>query len=534
MEERINYVRIKAAGYRRVSMRDQVNGYSLDAQETNITRYIHDRGWDLVDIYIDAGISAKKGSHRPAFDRLMQDAKSGKFNVVVVDKVDRFYRHLSGLLNALDELNSCGVSFASVQEQLDFTSPWGKLMLTVLGTLAEIYLDNLRHETRKGQIQRARQGNFLGEIPFGYCKGVCSKCIDPNGKDYCPNFGNIDLGNGKVLIPHPIESPLVKQVFDLYIKGDQSHRSIADYLNKTNITLPDGSIVQARQKGHIGRTSPRPFTRDLIRDMIKRITYIGKIALFSSGDDGKHRKRKEPIEIFQGNHQALVSDEVFERAQEVRVLLSSNPHDKQRCQSRIYPLTGILRCGRCGSTMRGKSNGYIRYYTDGNKTDHLNCCEQSSTPAEPIEEKVLAWIRSVVDRIADSKDDQKKIVQLEVSSERYERAKELYLAGELIPEQFKTEKDRWEKFTTSNNSGYNAVTTLAQNIQSEINSWFELSYLKKKRLFRGLVGTAILHGNALLALEPTAAFLPLIQRLQSCNSGEGGIRTRDWFNPALT
>ena len=66
------------------------------------------------------------------------DASQKKFDVIVVDKIDRFYRHLSGLLTTLDQLNGYGVSFASVQEQLDFTTPWGKLMLTVLGTLAEI------------------------------------------------------------------------------------------------------------------------------------------------------------------------------------------------------------------------------------------------------------------------------------------------------------------------------------------------------------------------------------------------------------
>jgi len=55
---------------------------------------------------IDAGISAKKGSQRPAFEHLMRDAQSGKFDVVVVDKIDRFYRHLSGLLSSLDQLNS--------------------------------------------------------------------------------------------------------------------------------------------------------------------------------------------------------------------------------------------------------------------------------------------------------------------------------------------------------------------------------------------------------------------------------------------
>lgn len=81
-----------------------------------------------------------------------------KFDVVVVDKIDRFYRHLSGLLTSLDTLRSHGIAFASVQEKLDFTTPWGKLMLTVLGMLAEIYIDNLRQETRKGKLQRARKG----------------------------------------------------------------------------------------------------------------------------------------------------------------------------------------------------------------------------------------------------------------------------------------------------------------------------------------------------------------------------------------
>lgn len=113
----------RAVGYRRVSMPDQVNGHSLDAQETNIRRYADEHDWQLVEIYVDAGISAKKGSRRPAFERLLRDAKDGKFDVIIVDKIDRFYRYLGGLLTTLDQLNSCGVSFASVQEKLDFTTP---------------------------------------------------------------------------------------------------------------------------------------------------------------------------------------------------------------------------------------------------------------------------------------------------------------------------------------------------------------------------------------------------------------------------
>jgi hypothetical protein len=119
--------RLRAVGYRRVSMREQVDGHSLDAQEKNIRDYVEHNDWELIEIYTDAGISAKKNSRRPDLARLMQDARVGGFDVIVVDKVDRFYRHLAGLLTALDELRGLNVSFASVQERLDFTSPWGKL-----------------------------------------------------------------------------------------------------------------------------------------------------------------------------------------------------------------------------------------------------------------------------------------------------------------------------------------------------------------------------------------------------------------------
>ena len=106
-----------------------------------------------------------------------------------------------------------GVGFASVQEKLDFTTHWGKLTLTVLGMLAEIYLDVLRQETTKGKRQRARDGLWNGGVPFGYCKGLCSRCTDPNGKGYCPNFGTADKTDGKTLIAHPIESAGVKLAY---------------------------------------------------------------------------------------------------------------------------------------------------------------------------------------------------------------------------------------------------------------------------------------------------------------------------------
>ena len=232
----------RAAGYRRVSMREQVDGHSLDAQAQNIRQYVAAQGWSFVELYTDAGLSAKKDSERPELQRLLDAAAAGQFDVIVVDKIDRFYRHLGGLLVALDQLNAWSVSFASVQERLDFTTPWGKLTLTVLGMLAEIYIDNLRQETRKGKHQRARKGLWNGTVPYGYCKGLCSHCADPNGAGYCPDFGTVDKTDGKVLIPHPIDSIAVKLAYEWYATGEYSDTRVTDALQAYEHQLPDGEV----------------------------------------------------------------------------------------------------------------------------------------------------------------------------------------------------------------------------------------------------------------------------------------------------
>ncbi|GAB4396182.1 MAG: hypothetical protein OHK0052_17190 [Anaerolineales bacterium] len=114
---------LRAVGYRRVSMREQVEGYSLDAQALNLRQYAEQQGWHFIELYTEPGFSAKQDSYRPVLERLLADAAAGKCDILIFDKIDRFYRHLRGLLSALDFLNDHHVTFVSVQERLDFTTP---------------------------------------------------------------------------------------------------------------------------------------------------------------------------------------------------------------------------------------------------------------------------------------------------------------------------------------------------------------------------------------------------------------------------
>ncbi len=150
-----------AAIYVRVSSKEQVEGYSLDAQRRACREFCASRGYQVVAEYADEGISAHTDNlaKRPDFSRMLADAEAGQFGVVVCHKMDRFARRLRVTLECLERLGKARVAFASVSEpDLDYTTPQGFLFLTMLGGLAEWYSRNLSTETKKGWAERKQRG----------------------------------------------------------------------------------------------------------------------------------------------------------------------------------------------------------------------------------------------------------------------------------------------------------------------------------------------------------------------------------------
>ncbi len=511
----------RAAGYCRVSMREQVDGHSLEAQETNIREYAARQGWEVTRIYTDAGISAKRGSHRPALEALLEDARAHRFDIVIVDKIDRFYRHLGGLLNALERLNTWGVAFASVQEQLDFSTHWGKLTLTVLGILAEIYLDNLRQETRKGKLQRARKGLWNGNIPFGYCRGLCSRCTDPNGPGYCPDYGGPDKGDGSVPVPHPVERIGVERAFAWYASGEHSDGSITELLNNLKVHLPDGSVLPLRRKGTRGQSTPGPFTRESVRGMLTRIFYTGKVPYYSLDKHGKSRKRKGPQAIFPGRHLPLVDEDTFERVQQLRAARAIRGKRKTGTPIRTYPLTGILHCGYCGAVMRG-CGGKQRLYRDYSRAERVVRCPQPSLKADAIEAQVVALLRRVLQNVPREQQETLQ-AQREALEARWQRARELYLLGEISYERYEAEKYRYETSISplsNQNSSANIVSTLS-GVLCDAHTWETTLPGEQKRLLQMALEAVFVRDNAIVAVQPKVALLPLMGWGGNC--GPDGI-----------
>ena len=105
-------------------------------QLVELREYAVRRGWQVIEEYVDHGVSGSKES-RPALNRPMSDARQRKFNILLVWKIDRFGRSLKHLVNSVVELESVGVAFVSLRDSLDLSSPAGRLMAQLLGAMAE-------------------------------------------------------------------------------------------------------------------------------------------------------------------------------------------------------------------------------------------------------------------------------------------------------------------------------------------------------------------------------------------------------------
>ncbi len=140
---------MKAAIYARVSTLDQ----TAENQLLELRKYADARGWTAVE-YVDRGVSGTKES-RPALDALVRDAKRRKFDVLVCWRLDRLGRNLRHLVTLLEELHMIGVTFVSMGEGIDCTTPAGKLQLHILAALAEFERERIRERVMAG-LQRAR------------------------------------------------------------------------------------------------------------------------------------------------------------------------------------------------------------------------------------------------------------------------------------------------------------------------------------------------------------------------------------------
>src|SRR5271169_6417425 len=151
-------VNLRVALYARVST---LNGQHPEMQLAELHEYASRRGWAVAGEYVDEGVSGSKDS-RPALNRLMADAHRRHFDIVACWKVDRFGRSLKHLVNALADLDSYGVAFVSLRDNLDLSTPSGRLMFQIIGAMAEFERSLIQERVRAGLRNAKLKGKTLG------------------------------------------------------------------------------------------------------------------------------------------------------------------------------------------------------------------------------------------------------------------------------------------------------------------------------------------------------------------------------------
>jgi DNA invertase Pin-like site-specific DNA recombinase len=158
-EEKSQSRSVRAAIYARVSTAN--NGQDPSMQTRELREYCERRGWKITGQYVDEGISGATDS-RPELNRLMADAHRRRFDAVVVWRFDRFARSVSHLLRALETFRSLGVEFVSFSEQMDTSTPTGKMVFTVLGAVAELERSLIAERVKAGLRNARAKGKRLG------------------------------------------------------------------------------------------------------------------------------------------------------------------------------------------------------------------------------------------------------------------------------------------------------------------------------------------------------------------------------------
>jgi len=166
----------RVALYARVSTSNGQQDPEMQLRE--LREYAERRGWQIAEEYIDEGVSGSKDS-RPALNRLVNDAHRRRFEAVLVWRFDRFARSVSHLLRALENFQALGVDFVSLSENVDTSTPTGKMVFTVLGAVAELERSLIIERVKAGLRNARSKGKRLGRPGVVVDRVSYPSCVRP-------------------------------------------------------------------------------------------------------------------------------------------------------------------------------------------------------------------------------------------------------------------------------------------------------------------------------------------------------------------
>jgi site-specific DNA recombinase len=334
-------IRHSAVIYARVSSKDQEKeGYSIPAQLELLRGYAGAHGFEVLKEFTD--VETAKAAGRTSFGEMIELLEKTKScRTVLVEKTDRLYRNLKDWVTIED----LGLEIHFVKENVilapDSRSS-EKFMHGIKVLMAKNYIDNLSEETRKGMLEKARQGIWPSFAPLGYT--------------------NVDGTNGKrTIVPDSNLGPVIRLMFEQYATGKYSLKQMAK---------------MARTDGLIYRKSGDPVPTSTVHKILRNRIYSGDFDFDSV--------------TYHGTYEPIVSRELWEQ---VQAILDGRGAKKTRKVKEQFAFSGLITCGHCGCAMVGeiKKGKYVYYHCTGFKGK----CPERYTREEVLEEKFTALLKAI-------------------------------------------------------------------------------------------------------------------------------------------
>ena len=395
----MNEEKKKCGLYMRVSTEDQAReGFSLPEQKERLEAFCKFKGYEIIDYYEDAGISAKTGNHRPEFERLKSDIKAKRINTIVALKLDRITRSIYDWENLMTFLDENNAYLDCVNDEINTTSANGKMISRLLMSVSQNEIERTSERTKIGLAGAIKNGHIPHIAPLGYKHEDRKLVIDYATKD------------------------IIVRIFDLYYNG-LSYKKISNLFNEEKV---------------LGKDNWRDST---IVNILQNEIYKG---------DFVHGKRTNHPTFYENVVEPIISKEMWEDCQ---VQKKKNSRAFKRTLTYLY--LQKLKCPKCGRILGGKAttkkNGksYFYYYCNDCKiefkekliNDYFN---QFIAELIEYDEVVNQFFLPMIKQ---KFDEPKEQLEKEINNQKnkLERIKKAYINGVFELKEYNEEKKIVEK-----------------------------------------------------------------------------------------
>lgn len=300
---------------------DQLN--SLANQEKYFRDYIESNpDWEYVPLYVDEGTSGTSTKKRKMFNRMVNDAKMGLFDLILTKEVSRFARNTVDTLHFTRELKELGIGVIFITDNIDSRDPDGEFRLTIMAAMAQDESRRTSQRVKWGQERSMEKGVVFGQKILGY-----------------------DRKEGKLTI-NPSEADTIRLIFHKYIEETKGLTTIAKELEQAGILTSYGrSRWEASAILRILKNEK--YCGDLKQKKFLTPNYLTH--------QTKRNKGEERFIIVKDNHEPIIRREIFEKVQsEISRRGSMNKNGTKH--TRRYAFSGKLQCGLCGATLVNRNN----------------------------------------------------------------------------------------------------------------------------------------------------------------------------------